>query len=395
MEKRRFAVYVFALAISLFACQLPTGLESITGSSGKIPSYPNAQNLALSETDRVAFISAVFGSRYLLYSSTTSISWVSDTGSKVRQQFDKLLSDSNWRVESDWYRSDQYYVSLWRKGDLRVLLAYLDNLNTGQISDLKRQYGISVPEPGSTLIVTHLWDTTQLLPSPTPTNTATPLPTFTSLPTSTQLPTFTQPPTFTPRPTSRPMPTPLLVNFREEFDGSGLDKSTWEVVGPAVEVKGGVMTLKSTLAVFPYVYAKQNPFPVQGNFVLEVAFRYLTVAEWGVGFVADKVLPPAGPRPQFTTNPILYLWQDAQMPLRVDLLGIKVFPASKSDLARHTVELQYSGKYDVLVDGTLVYTSPPTSSRPSALWIGNPANLVTSAGWTSLEIDYIRIRSTP
>lgn len=65
---------------------------------------------------------------------------------------------------------------------MRVLIAYLDNLDSEQTSNLERRYGISGPGPGSTLIITHLWDTTEPLPTATPTRTPIPSPTPTLSP---------------------------------------------------------------------------------------------------------------------------------------------------------------------------------------------------------------------
>ena len=58
----------------------------------------------------------------------------------------------------------------------------------------------------------------------------------------------------------------------------------------------------------------------------------------------------------------------------------------------HVVELGYvGGKYYILVDGGLVYTSATTSERPSVLWFGNPYDTGSNGRWTSLDIDQISV----
>lgn len=207
LSMSRYCVLLMFLSILLASC---TGagqpvLKPPAGSSGnKVPLYPNSHKLEVNDPDKVNLIKDVLSPspKLLAYSSTTDISWTEDTGTKVQEKFDELLPDANWRIESDWVSHDKYYGSGWRNGDLYLLVVYSDNLNSEQINDLKRRYGISGPQPGSTLIISHLWDSTQPLPTATPTET--PIPPPTSPPSPTPVPTST----FTPQPTSTPAPIP-------------------------------------------------------------------------------------------------------------------------------------------------------------------------------------------
>lgn len=171
MNKKRILFSLSILLLSSLACLSSLsqpGLESPAGStSNQVPLYPNTQGIEVTESDVVAIIGDMLGTEYLLYNSSTDISWTDDTGTKVQEQIDELLPESRWRLESDWYSSGQFYISTWRYGDLRVVVAYLDNLDSDQISNLERRYGISGPQPGSTLVITHLWDFTKPLPTPT------------------------------------------------------------------------------------------------------------------------------------------------------------------------------------------------------------------------------------
>lgn len=195
----RSIMFVFALfAYLLVACQ-PGGSKEL--------SYPEANLFSINDTDRIAFVGDFFGIEALLYESKTNLSWTMDTGSKIRNYFDKSLPDSGWRLDADWAGYGLYY-STWEKSDQRIIIAYTDNLTQDQIGDLNRKYGISVSDPEAVLIVTHLWDTTQPLPTLTSTNT--PIPTATPIPSNTPIPSITPKPTltFTPRPTNTPLPTP-------------------------------------------------------------------------------------------------------------------------------------------------------------------------------------------
>lgn len=219
--------FLFLSVVLLASCggesrssmSLPKGF-----SDARVPLYPNATRITVNEADIVRLISDFVGTESLRFGSSTNISWTADTGAKVKEQLDELLPDANWRIEIDWSGSDQFQTSEWRNGDSHVVILYVDNLNSEQIRELRRLYGISDLQPGSTLVVTHVWDTTQVLPTATPTltptasPTATPTATSTSsptpLPTSTPAPT----PTSTLTPTSTPTPVPGSVLLEDNFD---------------------------------------------------------------------------------------------------------------------------------------------------------------------------------
>jgi len=200
-------------------------------------------------------------------------------------------------------------------------------------------------------------------------------------------------PTSTFAPTITPIPSPVPSSFGEEFESPSLSESLWEVSGPPPGLENGLIYLKSNLSVFPYIYTKANPFPAQGNFFLEVSFRYRGISERGVGFVVDNVIPQVGSGGD--QNAFLYFWQDSRLPLSIFFMGTRVYAAEGSDLSSHILRLQYDGKYNIFVDDKLVYTSPAIDERPSTVWFGNPSQLGSDSEWTSFELDYIRIKSMP
>jgi len=151
------------------------GLFGGGGSSvnrGDIPSYPHAKSVDISEDDLTTFTTDILGRESILYQSATRVFWVTDTGENVAATFDQKLPDAQWRVEDDWSGIASFFGSSWRKGDLKLWIVVFDNLDSGFISDLNKEYGLTGPEPGSTLVVLHLTDTSQPLPDYTATESA-------------------------------------------------------------------------------------------------------------------------------------------------------------------------------------------------------------------------------
>jgi hypothetical protein len=160
------------LFISL-ACVIGGGpsLKSPSSSSpASIPLYSKINNINLGESDLSEFLADNLGRDSVLYASSSDVSWSEDTGDVVREYLDSSLPDKKWRLQTDWYPyNDQELSSIWGNGDLQLYIIVWDNLNSEIINNLKRLYGISGPTPGSTLILTHVIDTTQPLPDTTAT----------------------------------------------------------------------------------------------------------------------------------------------------------------------------------------------------------------------------------
>jgi len=205
MKRHLFIVSAFVLLIAIASCSSQPSLKPPDDSSGNaIPLYPNAQTLTISQEDSESLISDLLGSEFLRYSSNTRISLTEDTAGQVQEKLDKLIPDAKWRLESDWFNfgfDRSVKVSIWRSGDLRASIILIDNLNSEQINNFTRYYGLSGLKSGATLIITHIWDTTKVIPTPTPTET--PIPSPTPRPTNT--------PTPTPSPTPQPDTTPGTI----------------------------------------------------------------------------------------------------------------------------------------------------------------------------------------
>ena len=122
-------------------------------------------------------------------------------------------------------------------------------------------------------------------------------------------------PTLTPMPPASPTPRPVPVAspipsnyFAEDFEGNKLDATKWETIGGVVTIGSGRVHLESASRTFPYIYAKENPFPLQGDFSFSVRLRYPSVTGWGVGLTVGTVLPPSGAGAY--PSGILQIWQD-------------------------------------------------------------------------------------
>lgn len=173
-KANKFWFASLALVIVTLACAIgsPSMKSPSSESKENIPLYSNLKEISLDEEDKRLFVTDVLGYEYLLYASTTNLSWSEDTGDDVREQLDTKLPDEKWRLEIDWVNwtgYDQLLVSEWKKGDLGLVVVVFDNLSSEDISNLNKKYGISDLTPGSTLILSHATDKSQPLPNTTAT----------------------------------------------------------------------------------------------------------------------------------------------------------------------------------------------------------------------------------
>ncbi len=174
MKENKFWFASLALVIVTLACAIgsPSMKSPSSESKETIPLYSNLKEISLDEEDKRLFVTDILGYEYLLYASTTNLSWSEDTGDDVRGQLDTKLPDEKWRLEIDWVNwtgYDQLLVSEWKKGDLGLIVVVFDNLSSEDISSLNKKYGISDLTPGSSLILSHATDKSQPLPNTTAT----------------------------------------------------------------------------------------------------------------------------------------------------------------------------------------------------------------------------------
>jgi hypothetical protein len=175
MKARKFLligmVGMLFLACSIFSkpgMPVPNG-----GATESVPLYAKATTLSVAGNNLRNLITDMIGYDSLLSATLTSnVSWTADAASTVTKQLETDLSNAKWSLQRNWQQvpgSNQTQSSDWTKGSLKLVVGIRDNLSSQDISDLSMNYGISGPKLGSTLILTHVMDTTQPLPNATAT----------------------------------------------------------------------------------------------------------------------------------------------------------------------------------------------------------------------------------
>lgn len=246
-------------------------------------------------------------------------------------------------------------------------------------------------------------------PTATPTNTPRPP---TTIPTDTPRPP-TVTPTLTPQsptaiPTDTPVPAPR-VYLNDQFNGSSLNGAIWQGYpnGGNVQVADGRLHLATAPGntQFPYVHAKGNPFPQQGDFALRFSFAYGPPTWSGTGLVVGTKLPANASTDDPKNEPgvVLFpIWQDRGLGLAATYNGPArpenvIYQRGGTDESHHNGQIRYTaGAYQLWIDGQQVYQSPPTNTRPTTLWFGNPivqdpSNPAVDLNWTGLYIDHVSI----
>lgn len=202
------------------------------------------------------------------------------------------------------------------------------------------------------------------------------------------VPTITLEPTPFNTPIPQPTSTPTTLAF--DFSSSYGFESDWEFVGPAVTTSNESIILSSSVSSFPYGFVVNQPFPTQGDFSMELRFRYPSLTRYGVGLAVTNAVPPYGSQHNAIQS-IFSIWQGSDLPLQLSFNGQQVFISPQPDTAWHVVRLDVEDNYKIYFDNQKVFTSPNLSERPSAMWIGNSVDLGRNEVWSSFEVDYIRV----
>lgn len=204
--------------------------------------------------------------------------------------------------------------------------------------------------------------------------------------------------------------------FNEEFDSSPLDSSIWQIYENegTVTIDSGVIRLSADYThTFPYIHTKENPIPIIGDFSVKFRIKYNLVNGWGDGVVLATKIPSNGTAdtpisdPLFSQQYFLEVWQDTNLGFIFAYSGdcyntscslddILVFQKNEIDTNYHIIEFKYSdARYSILLDNVNIFTSNPTTVRPTALWFGNHTTQGSGYTWSEFELDYIRISSPP
>jgi hypothetical protein len=132
-----------------------------------VPTYPGAKTVKVSTDDLEFLVEDVLAEglgydEVLDYRNKTSLTYSTDSGSRVQDKLDDLLSKKKYRILDDWSEYGTI-TSEWRKGTLHVAVMIIDDLDRDAVKELGKRYGITGVDSGSTLILIHGWDTGERL----------------------------------------------------------------------------------------------------------------------------------------------------------------------------------------------------------------------------------------
>jgi hypothetical protein len=195
------------------------------------------------------------------------------------------------------------------------------------------------------------------------------------------------------------------LTFHDDFDGTVIDTSKWDVqqnvnngVGGRKTVSGSPVSFPREETSFPCITTKENPFPNSGDFSLELNIQYLSITERGCGFWVSSV-----PYIISSSSGIIYLasiadvllvFSDTTFGPSMFLLG-KPLAFSSSLTSYVLLRLDYTnGTYLLYLNGVL-QVSVKSELRPQFMGFGHPqapyVPLLTSTDWTSFKIDSISV----
>lgn len=196
--------------------------------------------------------------------------------------------------------------------------------------------------------------------------------------------------------------------FQEEFNqerAAGiLDSDKWIVYpnqptqptsqGCLVETikeTGGILLLKQcpTITQFPYVVSKNNPIP-NGDFTASVRFQFTGAGGLPTGIKFVDTAPENG-QPATEIFGIGFE-QDVFQKFVIEYDDTVVF-TKNTDSGFYVFKAVKEGNiYKLFLNDQLVFTSPETSEKVKAIYMGNPAILQSPGyNWSWPRIDYIRV----
>jgi len=197
------------------------------------------------------------------------------------------------------------------------------------------------------------------------------------------------------------------VYFEDDFNSSSLDGSKWysQNSGGDVRTEGGYLKLTSDSSKhFPIVRNKIPAIPPDGDYSVEIKFRYPQITNWGTGIVLGNTALTYETTLDGTVTNQFTIWQSLNDNLLLQTYhclsnnscdgvytSLKVYSQSTSD---HTYKLMFSdNKFNIYFDGLEVANAAlqNTSRRSEFITFGNMTVLQSDLNWTDLWIDYVRV----
>lgn len=174
--------------------------------------------------------------------------------------------------------------------------------------------------------------------------------------------------------------------FHDDFNGTSLDLSKWNVQGAgSITVAGGYSTQSAGCSQqFPYVTTVANPFPAAGDFLIRVGFSYPSPSDGGNGFGATTGFTLGLPGTGY------WVWQDYCCGGLRAVCGDLVVPiAPAGDTNYRVYEWRYiGGVYSLYVDNVFM-ASDESTFRPEGFFFGHPP--FSYCPWTTQQIDFVHI----
>ncbi len=209
--------------------------------------------------------------------------------------------------------------------------------------------------------------------------------------------------------------------FNDDFDGPSINASLWTAqlntntsgypaYGGTIRFAEGSIFFESDGSSFPYVHSIVNPFPSDGDFVLEFDLTYLRISTRGCGLWVTRgewVIEAPGDQPPDDYAQVFLLFPNLDGGVRVFLFGQELYDTYKNT-GKNLFRLEYvGGNYSVYMNDALV-ASAASQIRPDTIAIGHlpcyyvPLNdgndflgqPLYSYAWCNFKIDSIRVETS-
>ncbi|HUG41326.1 MAG TPA: hypothetical protein VMM12_12630 [Longimicrobiales bacterium] len=167
--------------------------------------------------------------------------------------------------------------------------------------------------------------------------------------------------------------------------------------GEVTFVPEGLRVAAGNVLVAPFVWSagpdRPDPFPAEGDFVLDVGMTFEQVGAKGLGLQVSRWVPARtdGGYTPSAAQPVLRILADGASQLGVILLGGQRISV-ENPLGPHAYQVVYKGgEYTLFVDGELAAGPVASALRPNAFWIGSPQITWWSGDWSDLLLSELTV----
>ena len=185
--------------------------------------------------------------------------------------------------------------------------------------------------------------------------------------------------------------------MREEFEDPGLAGWRVDSAGGQARVSDSVLHLEEKPGGetrFPLLW-RNDAFPADSDFVVEIRFRFSRVTPYGVTiglgsrfYDGTRYFEEGPPVPGIEDILSIHHFDES---FHILLLGQVVWEGRPGDEQWHDVRLaQERGKYILSVDA-VERARIAASLRAVSTFLGNPAIERYTGPWTWLDVDYLRV----